>query len=73
MDPIKRAPKANDVIRYLDTSRTPSGEWRPAIVTQVHNAEGVNLDYINSYGTATSATSVSRGGNAGNWDFVSYE
>ena len=69
MEPIKRTPKVNDIIQYIDPA---DGKPCPARVTQVHSAEGVNLQFVNTGGTGTSATSVERGGDPGKWDFVQY-
>lgn len=69
MQPLQRIPQVDDIIKYRDPS---DGKWCPAIVTNVGTAESVNLRYVNSGGTGMSATSVSRGGDVRNWDFVQY-
>lgn len=61
----KREPKVKDIIRYNE-----GGEWRPAIVSQVHNSESINLQFLSASGSASWATSVTRGDGDGKWDFV---
>lgn len=69
MQPIQRNPQLDDIISYIDPQ---DGKRRPAIVTQVNSAESVNLMFVNAGGTGGTRTSVSRGADAGNWDFVAY-
>lgn len=63
-------PKIDDIVSYIDPS---DGKSCAAIVTHVFSTECVNLNFVNRGGTGTSASSVSRGGDKGHWDFVQYD